>query len=127
MGKGIAGIAGNSCPLCGELTPVPWVNIMFPRNNAFLCSVCKGWIRPAQRTRTFTFVGGFIGMGVAIWAYLQLLPRLQQTLSQPPPRPWLAALDVLLVLVMGFAGFFAVGTPFGRWNMELEPASRPRP
>lgn len=123
MTQDIAGIARNSCPLCGELTRVPVVGMLLRRSNAFRCSACKGRIIVAESTAMMSLVGGLLGIGVAIWVYFQFVAWLERTGSYPVPNAWCASLLVLLPVVLGLGAYVACAIPFARWTLRLVPAS----
>jgi hypothetical protein len=122
MARDIAGIARNSCPLCGELTQVPAVKVLFRRSNAFRCSACDGWIIAAERTTVMSGVGGLLGMAAGIWLYFQIIAWLQRTGSYPVKSTWFASFLVVLPVVLGLGAYVVCAIPFGRWNLQLEPA-----
>ena len=121
MAQEIAGIARNSCPLCGELTRVPAVKVLFRRSNAFRCSACDGWIIAAERTTVMSGVGGLLGMSAGIWVYFQILGWLQLIGSYPVKSAWFASFLVVLPVVLGLGAYVACAIPFGRWMLQLEP------
>jgi hypothetical protein len=122
MTQSIAGIARNSCPLCGELTGVPTVRLVLNYGvDAFRCSACKGRISVASSTRGASLLGGLLGIGVAIWIFFQFSAWLDRTGPRPHPT-WYGFLLVLLLMVLGFGAYFACAIPCGRWTLKLEPA-----
>jgi hypothetical protein len=120
--QGIAGIARNSCPLCGELTDVPTVRLALNYGvDAFRCSACKGLLSVAGSTRGAALLGGLVGVGLAIWVFFQLSAWLDRTGPHPPP-PWHGFLLILVLMGLGFGAFFACAIPCARWALRLEPA-----
>ena len=104
MSKEIAGIARNSCPLCGELTRVPGDEFFSGGMTKFFrCSACKGQIRVASSTRVAAGFGGLLGLAPGLYALNQLSPA--------------------LLLIAVFAGYALAATVLWRLTMRLEPAN----
>ncbi|HLK90961.1 MAG TPA: hypothetical protein VKZ18_13770 [Polyangia bacterium] len=129
MTQGLAGIAGNSCPLCGELTDVPVVNVLVLAWNSasFRCSACTGRIRVASSTRAMGFLGSVLGIAVAVWIYFHFFAWFDRAAACFLPKPWRGFFLAPLPVAMGFGGYVLGGIPPGRWTMLLEPMSESRP
>jgi hypothetical protein len=116
MSQAVPGIGRNRCPLCGELTRVPWHRLLFRRSNHFRCSACNGSIIVTERTSVMALLGGIIGMVVGIWVAFRLVARLDGTGSP--------SLSTLILVGVPFCAFIAGGIPLARWNLKLEAAAR---
>ena len=120
MARDIAGVARNSCPLCGELTSVPVLDLLFARAPAaFRCSACNGRIRFASSNRLLAGVGGFLAVGVALGVYFHFFAWRGRAGAHPFADSWRGCFPLLL----GLAAYVVGAIPFGRWTLKLEPAS----
>ena len=118
-----AGIARNSCPICGELTVVPVQKMLFRRSNTFRCSVCNGRIIVAESTALMSVVGGLLGVAVALCGYFELLSRVTRPGPFRLPSGPRASLLAPLPVLVGLGAYVACAIPFGRWALRLEAAS----
>lgn len=123
MTPNAAGIARDSCPLCGQTTRIPPLQI-FPSKwkSAFRCSSCLGWIRVADRTQRIAFLAGFLGPAVVLGVVYLLAPVLYRLGLVPAPRSNAWGFYIVIVTAAVGAAFMAAARPFARLTLQLEPA-----
>ena len=122
MIQSVAGIARDSCPLCGEPTGVPTVRLVPQlRRGRFPVFGCKGQISVRLEHPGAALLGGLLGIGVAIWVFFQfsalssierdrilIRPGMGRPRSGPPGA--------------GIRRLLELRDPCGRWTLKLEPA-----
>lgn len=125
MSEDIAGIARNSCPLCGELTRVPGDQFFnFGVTTFFRCSACEGRIRVAPSTRIAAGFGGLLGLAPGLYAWPRLSAWLDRIGWHPHPTTFGGGfLFVGLFLGTFFAGYALAAVTLWRLTIRLEPAN----
>jgi hypothetical protein len=119
----LAGIAKNSCPLCGELTRVPLIELLPGKGpSSFRCSACKQRICVAKGAQFIAMFGGCLGAGSVSLALYRLVPWLDRLGWLPREGTNARGLLWLVVAVAIGAAYFAAAAPFGRLALRLEPA-----
>jgi hypothetical protein len=110
----LAGLARNSCPLCGELARLRWWNV-FPaqRPVPFRCSSCNGWLIIAWRTQAAGVIGALTGL--AGTAYLLL------SIRAAPSVIAVVALASATFVCSGLMGWLALGLEPAPKNLQPEP------
>jgi len=124
MSHDTAGIARNSCPLCGELTRVPG-NQFFNGGitKFFQCSACNGRIRVAASTRITATFGGLLGVAPGLYALCRLPSWMDRIGWHPRPKTWEEFLLHGATLGTLFAGYALAAAVLWGLTIRLEPAT----